>query len=204
VYARPKQVSDPRFPDEVAGAHAVSPALSLIAALVVGPADGAIPAAEPPPLVRALQAAGLDPQTKLEDGAVQVMAGQRAVIELDVGNRAALSAAEIGRIDRAAPAGAVDVFKGVRPGRLGVALDAAPEKRQSMMKVWNALTRPVAFEVEIVALRGGQLMRKRLAVCPIPAGGTALETWPDPIVAVVVSGFYEPSADAPACKDEKD
>ncbi|MFN3513322.1 MAG: hypothetical protein ACK41C_09775 [Phenylobacterium sp.] len=179
---------------------------ALLAAFAVGQAEGASPPAEaePPPLIRALQAAGLDPRTKLEDGAVQVMSGQRAVVEFDAENRPTLSAVETGRIDRAAPAGAADVFKGIRPGRLAVALDAAPEKRQSMMKIWNALARPVAFEAEIVALRGGQLMRKRLAVCPIAAGGAAFETWPDPIIAVVASGFYEPSADAPACKDEND
>lgn len=179
--------------------------LSLAAlALLAQDAEAAPPAEpDPPPFVQALIAAGVDPKTKVEGEAVQVMFGQRAVLRLDSEGHPGLEAVEIGRIDRAAPASA-EVFKGVGPGQLAFALDASSEKRVSMLKVWNALTTPVAFEAEITALRGGQLMKKKEPACAVEAGGAAYETWPDPIIAVTVTGFAAPGADTPPCNNEKD
>ncbi len=160
------------------------------------------PTSEEPPIVRALAAAGLDPKTKVEDGAVQVMFGQRAVVQFGADQKPTLDAVEIGRIDRAAPKDP-NAFKGVPPARIAFSLDAAPAERVSIMKVWNGLTTPVAFEAEIVALRHGQLMRKKEALCSVPAGGAAYETWPDPLVAVTISNLSPPASDTPACNTEK-
>jgi hypothetical protein len=180
---------------------------AFVAALAVAAAQDAQaqPAAEPeqPAIVKALVAAGVDPKTTVRDGAVQVMFGQRAVLRLDQG-KPVLEAVEIGRIDKVASAKDDKAFKGIGAGKLAFALDASTEKRQSMMKVWNGLARPIAIETEIVAVRSGKLMKKKEAVCAVAAGGAAYETWPDPIIAVSVSGLGEPPADAPACSNEKD
>lgn len=175
--------------------------LALVAAQDAAPA----PAAEPPQpgLLQALEKAGLDPRTKLQDGALQVMYGQRAVLRFD-GKTPAIDLVEIGRIDRATTPADPKSYKGVRPNRLAFAVDASTQKRISMLKVWNGLTRPVAYEAEIVALRRGQLMKKKEPVCAVAAGGAAYQTWPDPIIAVTLTGLGEPPADTPACNDEKD
>lgn len=176
----------------------------LLAALALAAAQEAPPAApEQPSLLKALEAAGLDPKTKVDGQAVQVMYGQRAVLRFD-GKQPVLDQVEIGRIDRATAPNDPKVYKGVRPNRLAFALDASSQKRVSMLKVWNGLTQPVAFEAEIVALRGGQLMKKKAPVCAVAAGGAAYETWPDPIIAITLTGLGDPPADTPACNDEKD
>lgn len=174
-------------------------------ALVTAQEAPAAPAAgaEQPSLLKALEAAGLDPKTKVDGQAVQVMYGQRAVLRFD-DKAPVLDLVEMGRVDRATTPADPKIYKGVRPNRLAFAVDASPQKRVSVLKVWNGLTRPVAFEAEIVALRGGQLMKKKAPVCAVAAGGAAYETWPDPIIAVTLTGLGDPPADTPACNDEKD
>jgi hypothetical protein len=179
-------------------------ALALLAALLTqAEATSAAPAPSPPPFLQALEAAGVDPKTKVDGDAVQVMFGQRAVVRLDEGAHPHLDAVEVGRIDRAAPADA-KAFRGVGAGKLAFALDASAEKRVSMLKVWNALTQPIAFEAEVTALRGGKLMKKKEAACAVPAGGAAYTSWPDPIVAVTLTGIAPSSADTPACEDQNE
>lgn len=179
----------------------------LVASLALLTAQDApaAPAAEPPQpsFLKALEAAGLDPKTKLRDGALQVMFGQRAVLRFD-GKTPVIDLVEIGRIDRATTTTDPKAYKGIRPNRLAFAVDASAPKRISMLKVWNGLTRPVAYEAEIVALRGGQLMKKKEPICSVAAGGAAYQTWPDPIIAVTLTGLGDPPADTPACNDEKD
>lgn len=180
--------------------------IGALAALALAAAQDAeapppAPPSDQPPIVRALEAAGLKPETQLENGALQVMFGQRAVVQFGADQQPVLDAVEVGRIDKAAPKDP-KVFKGVPPARLAFALDASPELRQSMLKVWNGLTTPVAFEAEIVALRHGQLMRKKEALCSVPAGGATYQTWPDPLVAVTITNLSPPASDTPACNTE--
>ena len=139
----------------------------------------------PANLIAALEAAGLDPRTKVEGGSVQVVLGQRAVFHLDADGKPVLNDVEAGRVDLATANGAGETYKGPGVGKLAFALDSSPEKRQSIMKVWNGLARPVAYEVEITALRRGQLMKRMAApptatpACsarssaPVPAAATA-------------------------------
>ena len=180
----------------------------LLAALALATAEDApassAAAQEQPSFLKALEAAGLDPKTKVEGQAVQVMYGQRATLRLVPAKPPVLENVEIGRIDRATTPNDAKAFKGVPANRLAFALDASAQQRVSMLKVWNGLTRPVAFEAEIVALRGGKLMKKKEPVCAVAAGGAAYETWPDPIIAVTLTGLGDPPADTPACNDEKD
>ena len=68
----------------------------VIAAAGIWLAAGAAQAQMPSIPVEALQAAGLDPRTKVEGEAVQVMTGQRAVIRLDEAGRPALDDVEAG------------------------------------------------------------------------------------------------------------
>ena len=159
-------------------------------------------AAPKPPanLVAALEAAGLDPRTKVEGGSVQVMLGQRAVFHLDAEGKPVLNGVEAGRVDLATANGAGETYKGPGVGKLAVALDTSPEKRQSIMKVWNGLTRPVAYEAEITAVRGGKLMKRMATICTVPAGGATHEVWPDPIVSVTLSKFAETPADKFTCQ----
>lgn len=180
--------------------------IAALVALLALAAPEDTPATPPPepPFLKALEAAGLDPKTKLEGGALQVMVGQRAILGFDAAKHPALLDVEAGRIEQGAKAGDPEIWKGVGPNRLGLALDASPQKRLSMIKVWNGMTYPVAFDVEIVALRKGQLMRKKEPICAVSAGGAAYQSWPDPVIAVTVSSLGEPPADTPACKNEKD
>jgi hypothetical protein len=155
---------------------------------------------KPSNMVEALAAAGLDPETKVTDGKVQVMLGQRAIIRLQPGGAPTLEEVETGRLAAALAEGEAETYKGVPANRMAFALDASAQKRQSIMKVWNGLTVPVAFEAEIAAVRQGKLMRRMTSVCAVAAGGTNLETWPDPIVAITIQKFAPPAADTPTCK----
>ena len=151
-------------------------------------------------LIAALEAAGLDPRTKVEGGSVQVVLGQRAVFHLDAEGKPVLNDVEAGRVDLATANGAGETYKGPGVGKLAFALDSSPEKRQSIMKVWNGLSRPVAYEAEITALRRGQLMKRMATICTVPAGGATHEVWPDPIVSVTLSKFAETPADKFICQ----
>ena len=162
-------------------------------------AAGAAQAQMPTIPVEALQAAGLDPRTKVEGGAVQVMTGQRAVIRLDEAGRPSLDDVEAGRIGKAVADGK-ETYKGAGAGKLAFALDASVEKRQSILKIWNGLTRPVAYEAEITALRGGKLMKRMSTICTVPAGAVGYEVWPDPVISVTLSKFAETPADQHVCQ----
>lgn len=170
-----------------------------IAAAGIWLAAGAAQAQMPTIPVEALQAAGLDPRTKVEGGAVQVMTGQRAVIRLDEAGRPSLDDVEAGRIGKAVADGK-ETYKGAGAGKLAFALDASVEKRQSILKIWNGLTRPVAYEAEITALRGGKLMKKMSTICTVPAGAVGYEVWPDPVISVTLSKFAETPADKHVCE----
>ena len=162
-------------------------------------APAAPPSGQPAGLVEALAAAGLDPRTKVAEGKVQVMLGQRAVVHLDAQGEPLLDEIDAGRIGLATADGKGETYKGVPAGHIAFALDAAPQKRQSILKIWNGSTAPAAYEAEIVALRQGKLMRRMAAICMVPAGGAGHETWPDPIVAVTLSKLADPPADKAAC-----
>ena len=170
-----------------------------IAAAGIWLAAGAAQAQLPTIPVEALKAAGLDPRTKVEGGAVQVMTGQRAVIRLDEAGRPSLDDVEAGRIGKAVSDGK-ETYKGAGAGKLAFALDASVEKRQSILKIWNGLTRPVAYEAEITALRGGKLMKKMSTICTVPAGAVGYEVWPDPVISVTLSKFAETPADKHVCQ----
>ena len=171
----------------------------VIAAAGIWLAAGTVQAQMPTIPVEALQAAGLDPRTKVEGGAVQVMTGQRAVIRLDEAGRPSLDDVEAGRIGKAVADGK-ETYKGAGAGKLAFALDASVEKRQSILKIWNGLTRPVAYEAEITALRGGKLMKKMSTICTVPAGAVGYEVWPDPVISVTLSKFAETPADKHVCE----
>ena len=170
-------------------------AIAALALTAAGVAQAQAPTVPP----EALKAAGLDPQTKVEGGAVQVMSGQRAVLRLDAAGAPSLTAVEAGRIGMASADGK-ETYKGAGAGKLAFALDASLEKRQSVLKIWNGLTRPVAYEAEITALRGGKLMRKKSTICTVPAGQVGYEVWPDPVLSVTLSKFAETPADQHVCE----
>ncbi|WP_374576787.1 hypothetical protein [Phenylobacterium sp.] len=160
---------------------------------------GAAVAQAPQIPLEALKAAGLDPETKVAEGRLQLMTGQRATIGLDDAGQPQLVEVEAGRIGMAAPDGQ-ETYKGTGAGRLAFALDASVEKRQSILKVWNGLTRPLAYEAEITALRGGKLMKKASTICAVPAGAVGYEVWPDPVISVTLSKFAETPADQHVCQ----
>lgn len=168
---------------------------ALAAALGWTSAHAQIPAIP----VEALKAAGLDPETKVTGAAVQVMTGQRAVVQLDDAGQPALDGVEAGRIGMATPDGK-ETYKGAGAGKLAFALDASVEKRQSILKIWNGLTRPLAYEAEITALRGGKLMKRMSTICTVPAGAVGYEVWPDPVISVTLSKFAETPADQHVCQ----
>ena len=176
-------------------------AIALLALASTAQAQTPDPDVQKPPtnLVEALKAAGLDPHTKVDGASVQVMLGQRAVFQLDAEGKPVMTAVEAGRIGQAVPNGD-ETYKGPGVGKLAFALDSSPEKRQSIMKVWNGLTRPVAYEAEITALRQGKLMKRMATICTVPAGGATHEVWPDPIVSVTLSKFADTPADKFTCE----
>lgn len=197
--AEPEAAPVETAPAEPPAAEASSPEPAPAEAPVQ---DAAPTTAKPPPssLVEALTAAGLDPRTKVDDaGKIQVMLGQRAVFHLNAQGAPVLDEIDAGRIGLATPDGKGETYKGVPAGHIAFALDAAPQKRQSIMKIWNGATSPAAYEAEIVAVRQGKLMRRVATICMVPAGGAGHETWPDPIVAVTLSKIADPPADKPVC-----
>lgn len=158
-------------------------------------AEPAPPTADPPAsdapdkpktLLEALEAAGLDPHTKVANGEIQIMMGQRAMVRFDAKVGPVLEAVETGKLAAALPPGEAETYKGSGPNRLAVALDSSPARRESYMKIWNGLTVPIGFELKLSAVRNGQLMHKNVEACAVPSGKTYVETWPDPIVAVTL------------------
>ena len=171
----------------------------LAVAVAVAALAGAAHAQMPDIPLEALKAAGLDPETKVAEGRLQVMTGQRGLIVLDEAGQPQLEGVESGRIGMAASDGK-ETYKGAGAGKLAFALDASVEKRQSILKVWNGLTRPLAYEAEITALRGGKLMKKMSTICAVPAGAVGYEVWPDPVISVTLSKFAETPADKHVCQ----
>jgi len=155
--------------------------------------------AKPKTLIEALTAAGFDPKTKVEGASVQVMQGQRALFHLDARAAPMLDGIDAGKLGAAQPEGQAETYKGSGAGRIGLALDASPARKQSYMKVWNGLAAPVTFELELAAIRKGQLMRRKLEGCAVPAGGVHSQSWPDPIIAVTVSKVALAPRDATPC-----
>ncbi|MDP3748908.1 MAG: hypothetical protein Q8Q88_17860 [Phenylobacterium sp.] len=155
--------------------------------------------AKPKTLIEALTAAGFDPRTKVEGASVQVVQGQRALFHLDAKAAPVLDGIDAGKLGAAQPEGQAETYKGSGAGRIGLALDASPAKKQSYMKVWNGLAAPVTFELELAAIRKGQLMRRKVEGCAVPAGGVHSQSWPDPVIAVTVSKVAPAPRDATPC-----
>ena len=168
-------------------------------ALALSAVCGAAAAQMPDIPLEALKAAGLEPESGVSGGRLQVMTGQRAVVALNAAGGPERVEVQTGRIGKAAPDGE-ETYKGARPETVAVALDASVERRQSILKLWNGLTRPLVYEAEITALRGGKRMKKMTTACMVPAGAVVYDAWPDPIVAVTLSSFAAPTAEQPACK----
>lgn len=190
--ARPMTLDDFLKPEPKPEAPAEAPtdaAPSETAPAEPAPVETPPPAepAKPRSLIEALTAAGFDPRTKIEAASVQVVQGQRALFHLDARAGPVLDGVETGKLGAALPEGQAETYKGSGAGRIGLALDASPERKQSYMKVWNGLAAPVTFELELSAIRKGQLMRRKLEGCAVPAGGVHGQSWPDPIIAVTVS-----------------
>ena len=157
------------------------------------------PPSKPTTLVEALEAVGFDPKTKVEGGDVQVMQGQRALFHLDAKAGPVLAGVDLGKLGAAQPEGEAETYKGSGASRIGVALDASPAKKRSYMKVWNGLARPIVFDLELAAIRKGQLMRRKLESCAVAAGGVYSQSWPDPIIAITVSKVALAAPDATPC-----
>ena len=155
--------------------------------------------AKPKTLLEALEAVGFDPKTKVEAGNVQVMQGQRALFHLDAKTAPVLDDIQTGKLAAAQAAGLAETYKGSGAGRIGVALDGSPAKRESYLKVWNGMAAPLSFELELAAVRGGQLMRRKVEACAIAAGGVHTQSWPYPIVAVTVSKVTVAPSDVAPC-----
>lgn len=200
-FLKPEQAAE--APQPVASAAEVAPPEAApveTAPAEPAPENAAAPtAAQPKTLVEALTAVGFDPKTKVEGGNVQVMQGQRALFRLDGKAAPVLDGVDMGKLGAAQPEGEAETYRGSGAGRIGVALDGSPARKQSYMKVWNGLARPVTFELELAAIRGGQLMRRKVEGCAVPAGGVHSQSWPDPIIAVTVSKVAPAARDAIPC-----
>lgn len=174
-------------------------ALGLLLAVVLAAPAAAQDKPAPKSLPEALAQAGLDPKTKAEGETLQVMLGQRAVFHLD-GAKPAIESVDLGKLALAQPKGKAETYKAPPAGKLAMALDASAEKHQSILKVWNGTDKPVIYKAELVALRGGKLMRRHAVICPVLPGAANHETWNDPLLAVRVTGFAETSPDDLTCR----
>jgi hypothetical protein len=167
------------------------PALLLAAALAAPtPAPGL-----DEPLARTFS-----PGTKVEGSVVQVMLGERALVRLDDKGLPVLIKVEKGQLADAHPAGAViETFAAPPPGEIAIALDGSAEKRATILKVWNGAPRPLAYSAIALVLSQGQKLEAGPApVCPAPAHGVRVQSWPRPVVAVGLSRFRAPDKVKPA------
>lgn len=171
---------------------------SAAPALAGGPAPAGAPK-KPGPLVEALIAVGFDPHTKLVGESVQVMSGQRAILDIASG-KLVLVAVETGHVDMALPDGAPDSYKPLAPGKVAFAVDGSAAKRQSFLKIWNGRPHAVGYLAEITAIHEGKLAKRMAQVCAVPGAGTNYEMWPDPVIAVTLSKITEISDDKITCK----
>lgn len=154
---------------------------------------------KPGSLVEALIAAGFDPHTKLAGESVQVMSGQRAVLDIESG-KPVLEAVETGHVDMALPDGAPDSYKPLADGKVAFAVDGSAARKQSFLKVWNGRPHAVGYLAEITALHEGKLARRMAQVCAVPGGSTNYEMWSDPVIAVTLSKIAEIPDDKITCR----
>jgi hypothetical protein len=153
------------------------------------------------PLLREAQMAPdapLERRTMVEDGALQVVFGERAIFLLSADDgEPRLSDIQQGRLEIAHPQGAVrETFAAPPKGRLAAALDGSAEKGSSYLKVWNGTDKPVAYRAQAMVLRGGKILPLAAPVCAVMPGETRTQSWPSAIAAVVLSRFTPPEADA--------
>jgi hypothetical protein len=165
------------------------------------PEPAAVATAGGLPLLREAQMAPdapLERRTMVEDGALQVVFGERAIFLLSPDDgEPRLSDIQQGRLEIAHPPGAVrETFAAPPKGRLAAALDGSAEKGSSYLKVWNGTDKPIAYRAQAMVLRAGKILPLAAPVCAVMPGETRTQSWPSAIAAVVLSRFTPPEADA--------
>lgn len=71
----------------------------------------------------------------------------------------------------------------------------------SILRVENATDGAIAYDAYIVRFVGGQTRGPdRTNVCTVPAGLAAFETWPEPVVQVVIGNVWAAEGDVAVCE----
>jgi hypothetical protein len=183
---------------EPASAPALRRALGgvAVALALAGQAAAAEPAAASA-AAAAPKTLAFEPKTQVDGAVLQVIFGERALFRLDTGNLPVLDRVEKGQLAAAHPAGTTrETFAPPGPGLLAAALDGSAENQASVLKIWNRLGHPVQYAAIALVLHGQTLHAMPVPVCPIPAGGVRVQTWPAPVVAVGLSRFKAASKEA--------
>ncbi|WP_395670970.1 hypothetical protein [Phenylobacterium sp.] len=164
------------------------------------PAGARAPAASPAAQAAA-KSLSFEPKTQVENNMLQVVVGQRAVFTIE-GGRPKLEKVEDGRLAAAHSPGKVkETFAAPATGQVAAAFDASSERKVSVLKVWNAGTRPLDFRLIALALANGKLTPVPINFCAVAPGGVRSQEWPAPILAVALSRFTTEADDPPACRN---
>ena len=169
--------------------------IATFAAVFLAAQAGPAAAAAPQALALAFQ-----PKTLVENGALQVVRGERAIFSLE-GGRPVLTETQRGQLAEAQPANVqVAPFEAPGEGRLAAALDASAGTRMSVLKVWNGLSEPVSYNVVVFAYRGpGRAELRPMGVCSVKPGEVRTLAWPSPLVGVGLAQFKTGAEASKAC-----
>jgi hypothetical protein len=168
---------------------------SAVGLLAAGLCSGsfAAPAKKPP---------DFDPTTKVDGATLQVVFGQRALFHLDAAGRPVIDTIENGKLADAHLKGVVKETYAPPPGgQIAAALDASPEKRASVLKLWNGMPQAMEYRLAILMLHNDKLEALPVKPCALAAGQVFSQSWPQPVVAVALTGLAPAAAGVAACKE---
>src|SRR5689334_22447163 len=154
-----------------------------------------------PGAVAAAKTLKFEPKTLVDGETLQVILGQRALFRLDDKNLPVLAKVEEGKLAAAHPDGAVkEAFEAPPAGQVAAAVDGSAEKKQTVLKVWNGLSKTLNYRAVVLVMRRGSLAAVPVKVCAVAPGTVHTEAWPAPIVAVGLGRFTQGGLPAADCK----
>ena len=137
----------------------------------------------------------LPPTGMLKSGGLFLVNGDRAVFAIGADGRATLVGA--GRAPpQADQKGPID---GLTPGQVSFALNSGSEGN-TLLFVGNRTATPLRYQARIVGIRDGRVLSAPTSTCPVRAGMSSFENWPQALPAVVIVAIEQAKPDDAACR----
>ncbi len=144
---------------------------------------------------QAAPAPTLPPTGMLKSGGLFLVNGDRAVFAIGADGRATLVGA--------GPAPPVADQKGptdgLAAGQVSFALNSA-SAGNTILVVANRAATPLRYQVRIVGIRDGKVLSAPSSTCPVRAGLSSFENWPQALPAVVIVSVEQAGPDDTVCR----